>query len=845
MPLRSTQAARHLIDQSIASIQDSVPDWDSIIDDCRVTVRDHKLSAKAEDLCAELGNAEAASTYYKALQTSCDADTDIMGEVNGAYHTAIQEIMERRARILAKIDMTGPDDQRKINALRDVFSKHPLLTRKAFEGEDFVPELQRNTAEYIKTLRTYVSDLLEQVKRVRDNVLSTVREELKIQELRQKFEFYRRFAQEQHQSALNTSAIVQHELRETQAALQEVITERDKNHADVEAEREKVRETERRCGAVEVERDRIKGLVDEKDKRIQDLESDVKRLSLVGERVKTDMEAKQQQIGILQKEADGSRQLVGKLEEDIKNKATRIEELETTAAKNTRVAEEEIRRRNMRIEGLATIVANRTTAAEEEIQRKDTRIEELKTVAANNKQTAEQDIEQKAGRIRELESDAINNKERAECVANTKDQRIQELESAAVRDKAKAFDGAQKKDERIRDLESAAVDCKAKAEDDVRRKDTQIQELEAATADYKTHTENEAKRRDQRIRDLESAADETAQKTTQLEAKVTNLEATVVQVREAHELTLENKDKTSESLRDELKQAKQRQEAQEKMAKEARHQADLKSSEQDTMVQKLEAEVSKAGRVEENAMRSMIHLLAAICEPKDVEVRVELVDQMVQLHRDWTEGAVQLHLEGYMDPTILLLVFSEAGSNAIVVHTLCLWYCVHAASGRDLVLNVSRHGQAVFNAACEWRLGTLRTWVADAVSKMVSRLIELRDLVEGFSSADDFGYASSDRQLDASNSSLPVGVSLIADESGLIFYLCPQFMSVFSAKDIERVVWILGRENAHMPLVIRFKKGSVYLGQSIVVSEGAIKEAAFMWVKDFLRMHWEASNEPI
>ncbi|KAL8904272.1 MAG: hypothetical protein Q9207_003368 [Kuettlingeria erythrocarpa] len=478
-----------------------------------------------------------------------------MGEVNGAYHTAIQEITEQRAIILDKINTTSPDDQLKIARLRNVFARHPFLAKKAFEEEGFHLKVREEHTGFVGTLRTNVTDLLERVKKVRDDVLIMVRKELNLTEHQQKFEFYRRFAQEQHQSAHKTSATLKQELLKPQAALEEVSAMRDQNHSDLEAEREQVKELESKSRVVEVER----GLANPKPR------VDVKRLSLAEQRIKKDAQAKQQQIGILQKAADESRQLAALLKEDIKKKDTRIQDLEMA----------------------------------------------------------------------------------------------EELESAAVNYEARAVD--------------------------------------------------EARIKDQRIRELESAFNET---TMQLKDKITNLES-----------TLENKDRTAESLRDEIKQTRQRHESRERTAKEAKDQADQKISEHEAIVQRLQAEVTRAGRTEKNAMRSMMRLLAAICELRDIDVPVGLLDQMMKLHRDWTKDSTELDWEGRTDPTIPRVVFSDAGSQEIVVHILCLWFCVHVASGPNLLENLGWHGQAVFDAASELCSGPLKTWVADAVSKMVSRLV--------------------------------------------------------------------------------------------------------------------------
>lgn len=95
------------------------------------------------------------------------------------------------------------------------------------------------------------------------------------------------------------------------------------------------------------------------------------------------------------------------------------------------------------------------------------------------------------------------------------------------------------------------------------------------------------------------------------------------------------------------------------------------------------------------------------------------------------------------------------------------------------------------------------------------------------------GYPSGNHHLDATNSSLPAGTHLIADESGLFFLVEPDAVLVFTADDIDRVTWDLG--GPRDPLTLHFAADSVLRARSLVISLDESSGRPFQWYADHLR----------
>ncbi|KAL8761326.1 MAG: hypothetical protein Q9184_002542 [Pyrenodesmia sp. 2 TL-2023] len=87
------------------------------------------------------------------------------------------------------------------------------------------------------------------------------------------------------------------------------------------------------------------------------------------------------------------------------------------------------------------------------------------------------------------------------------------------------------------------------------------------------------------------------------------------------------------------------------------------------------------------------------------------------------------------------------------------------------------------------------------------------------------GYPSGTHHLDATNSTLPAGTHLIADESGLFFLVEPDAVFVFTADDVGGVTWEMGAPRD--PLTLHFAADSVLGPRSLVIS---LDESSGLWV---------------
>ncbi|KAL9616589.1 MAG: hypothetical protein Q9204_008562 [Flavoplaca sp. TL-2023a] len=103
-------------------------------------------------------------------------------------------------------------------------------------------------------------------------------------------------------------------------------------------------------------------------------------------------------------------------------------------------------------------------------------------------------------------------------------------------------------------------------------------------------------------------------------------------------------------------------------------------------------------------------------------------------------------------------------------------------------------------------------------------------------------FPRSDGQyLDASNSALPPGTSLIVDESGLFFLVSDGALSVFTLDDVDDVVWQVQKDG--FTVTIHFKDGS-FMQNPLRVSAAILEGPSLVFVTTHMPSKMRASTFP-
>ena len=103
-------------------------------------------------------------------------------------------------------------------------------------------------------------------------------------------------------------------------------------------------------------------------------------------------------------------------------------------------------------------------------------------------------------------------------------------------------------------------------------------------------------------------------------------------------------------------------------------------------------------------------------------------------------------------------------------------------------------------------------------------------------------FPRSDGQyLDASNSALPPGTTLIADESGLFFLVSDGALSVFTLDDVDDVVWHVQKDG--FTVIIHFKDGS-FMQNPLQVSATILEGPSLVFITTHMRSKMRASTFP-
>ncbi|KAL8895087.1 MAG: hypothetical protein Q9192_003850 [Flavoplaca navasiana] len=100
---------------------------------------------------------------------------------------------------------------------------------------------------------------------------------------------------------------------------------------------------------------------------------------------------------------------------------------------------------------------------------------------------------------------------------------------------------------------------------------------------------------------------------------------------------------------------------------------------------------------------------------------------------------------------------------------------------------------------------------------------------------------SEGQYLDASNSALPAGTSLIVDESGLFFLVSDGALSVFALDDVEDVVWHVQKDG--YTVIIHFKDGS-FMQNPLLVSATILEGPSLVFITTHMRSKMRASTFP-
>ncbi len=100
---------------------------------------------------------------------------------------------------------------------------------------------------------------------------------------------------------------------------------------------------------------------------------------------------------------------------------------------------------------------------------------------------------------------------------------------------------------------------------------------------------------------------------------------------------------------------------------------------------------------------------------------------------------------------------------------------------------------------------------------------------------------SEGQYLDASNSALPPGTSLIVDDSGLFFLVSEGALSVFTLDDVDDVVWHIQKDG--YTVIIHFKDGS-FMQNPLRVSAAILEGPSLVFITTHMRSKMRASTYP-
>ncbi|KAI4115631.1 MAG: hypothetical protein LQ338_007828 [Usnochroma carphineum] len=488
-----------------------------------------------------------------------------------------------------------------------------------------------------------------------------------------------------------------------------------------------------------------------------------------------------------------------------------------------------------------------------EIVAKDEEIRSLRTAAAQD-QAELSLLRDKLVSWEQSATDASD--EHARAIAE-KDAEIRSLRTAAAQDQAELSLLRNK----VGSLEQSATDASDEHARAIAEKDAEIQALRAAAEQAAKQADAERQGKDKKIKDLEEEVTKTA---SEAQANRVQKEADIKRANE------------------ELQQKNQ-------MIKDLQKAMEEEQTKKEDEIKRFESENAAHVRHNRFAHYALSVLIADSCNTGHDQID-DRADELVRLlgessARDSTGTHIVL-------PSSLRFSNTDgAEMKPLVLHILYLWY--RSLTDKEHI-GIRRHAQAVFDAASDPDLCIFIPCVRRTVWALVYRLglmaespeaarlgvIAVQGIVllactdietsvlEGFvndlsswvdsktsSSCLRFmmeqvgarlsrlspsgalpwlsGYPAGANQLDATNSALPEGTRLIADESGLFFLAEANVVSVFTQDDVEKILWDYST-TADLPLTIHFEASSVMGIRSILLSVGVVTGPVFFWVDNHL-----------